>query len=85
MACRPRPRILLRVVLEPLNDTAGALDIRGREPAYQHLRTPTIKHRFENPVFSRQEPNLLSVQKGRNPPGSMFTAKTLRKNVSFNE
>lgn len=35
--------------------------MRGREPARQHLRTPTIQHRLENPVFSTQHPNVLGV------------------------
>jgi len=79
---RPRPRIFIGVLLEPLDRPARALDVGRRQATCQHLRTPAIQHRLENAILGAQQPDIDVGQKGRNTPRldthpSNCTQKTL--------
>ena len=64
----PRPRVLVRMLLKPLDRSAGALDIGRRQAACQHLCPPAVQHRFKDAILGTQQPDIYIGQKGRNPP-----------------
>ncbi|MGC7272875.1 hypothetical protein RA983_21305, partial [Mycobacteroides abscessus subsp. abscessus] len=53
----PFPRIFVRELAELVDQTASSLDCVGRQSARQHLRSPSVQHRFEYTLLGAKKRN----------------------------